>query len=149
MTLTFDLPNENFKKHFHSLRRCQIISKSIQNCKGYGPDKNLTFKRNFDLNVRPTWKNVSDGTSTSDGEQLCQIILKSIYNCGIYSPDKFGRTYTCTYTKLSLWQLYLLNHKRARQNLSKLMRWIILKSVTLYKIKAVTGPILRHLQQAN
>ena len=38
----------------------------------YGPDKNLTFKCDFDLG--PTLQNVSNDTSTPDGEQLCQIL---------------------------------------------------------------------------
>ena len=57
---------------------CQIISKSIQNCRSYSPDKNLTFK--CDLDLGPTLPNVSNGTSTYDEKQLCQIILKSIHN---------------------------------------------------------------------
>ena len=36
----------------------------------YDLDKSLTFKGDLD----PTWTNVSNGTSTHDGEQLCQII---------------------------------------------------------------------------
>ena len=52
--------------------------------------QNLTF--NCDLDLRPTWTNVSKGTYTSDGERLCQIILKSINNCRSYDPDKFWRS---------------------------------------------------------
>ena len=62
----------------------------MQNCRSYGPDKNLTFK--YDLDLGPTSTNVSNSTSALDGEQLCQIILKSIQNCRSYGPDKFGRT---------------------------------------------------------
>ena len=65
---------------------CKFLLKSIQNCRSYGPDKNLTFK--CDLDLGSTWMNVSNGTSTHDGEQLCQIILKSIYNCSSYGPEK-------------------------------------------------------------
>ena len=52
------------------------ILKSIQNCRNYGPDKNMTFKRDLDLCLP-----VSNGTSTSDGKQMGQIILKTIHNC--------------------------------------------------------------------
>ena len=57
------------------------ILKPIQNCRGYDADKNLVFK--CDLDRGPTLTYVSNGTSTSDGEQLCQIILKSIHNCKV------------------------------------------------------------------
>ena len=50
----------------------------------------------FDLDLGPTRANVSNGTSTHDGEQLCQIILKSIHTCRTYSLDKFGWTDTHT-----------------------------------------------------
>ena len=45
---------------------CQNILKSIQNCRSYGQDKNFTFK--CDLDLGPTWTNISNGTSTSDRE---------------------------------------------------------------------------------
>ena len=54
---------------------CTFILKSIQNCRSYGRDKNLTFK--CDLNLGPTKTNalnVLNGTSTCDGKQLCPII---------------------------------------------------------------------------
>ena len=40
--------------------------KSIQNCGSNGPDKNLNFK--CDLDLSPTWTNISNGTSTHGGE---------------------------------------------------------------------------------
>ena len=64
---------------------CKIILKSIHKYRSYGPDKlnlwpfpHLTFK--CDFNLQPTWTNVSNGTSTPQGEHLCQITLKSMHN---------------------------------------------------------------------
>ena len=48
----------------------------------------------FDINFGPTSTNVSNGTSTHDGEQLCKFILKSIQNCMSYGPDK-NLTFKC------------------------------------------------------
>ena len=52
----------------------------------FGPDKlslwpfyHLTFK--YDLDLLPTWTNVSNSTSISQGHQLCQIILRSLHKC--------------------------------------------------------------------
>ena len=50
----------------------------------------MTFK--CDVDMGPASRNVSNGTSRRDGEQLCQIILQSIHNCGSYGPGRFGRT---------------------------------------------------------
>ena len=41
-------------------------------------------------------KNVSNGTSHPQGQQLCQIVLKSMHFCTSYGPDKSGRTHRCT-----------------------------------------------------
>ena len=67
----------------------------MHKCRIYGPDKlnllpfyHLTFK--CDLDLQPTWTNVSNGTFTPQGEQLCQIILKSMHKCRSYSPDKLN-----------------------------------------------------------
>ena len=72
---------------------CQIILKSMHTCTSYGPDKlnlwafyHLTFK--CDLDLQPTWTNVSTGTSTPQGQLLCQVILKSMDRCTSYGPDK-------------------------------------------------------------
>ena len=51
----------------------------------------------FDLYLTPVIltfnlpKNVSNGTSPPQGQQLCQIILKSMHYCTSYCPDKSGR----------------------------------------------------------
>ena len=76
-----------------------------KNCRSYGLDKNFTLKCDLDLGA--TKMNVSNGTSTDDGEQLFKTILKSIQNYRSYDPDKFGWTHAHakdahTYTKLSL-----------------------------------------------
>ena len=46
----------------------------------------LTVKCN--LGLQSIWTNVSNGTSTPQGEQLCQIIFKSMQTCRSYVPDK-------------------------------------------------------------
>ena len=45
----------------------------------FWPFSHLTFK--CDLDLQPTWTNISNGTSTPWGEHLCQIILKSMHKC--------------------------------------------------------------------
>ena len=52
---------------------CQIIFKSMHKCRSYGPDKlnlwpfhHLTLK--CDLDLQPSWTNVSNGTSTPQGK---------------------------------------------------------------------------------
>ena len=67
----------------------QIILKSKHKCRSYDLDKlrlwpfyHLTFK--WDLNLQPTCANVSNGTSTPQGEQLCHIILKSMHKYRCY-----------------------------------------------------------------
>ena len=67
----------------------QILLTSFLNCRNYGPNKNFT---KCDLDLGPTRTNVSNGTSSRDGEQLCQIILKSIHNCRSYGLRDFERT---------------------------------------------------------
>ena len=73
----------------------QIILKSMHKCRSYSPDKlsllpfyHLTFK--CDLDLQPTWTNVSNGTATPQAEQLCQIILKSMQKCRSYGCDKLN-----------------------------------------------------------
>ena len=50
----------------------------------------LSFVLKCDLNLQPTWRNVSNGTTTPQREQLCQIILKSMHKCGSYGLDKLN-----------------------------------------------------------
>ena len=83
----------------------------------YGPDKNLTFKCDHDLGH--TLTNVSNGTSTHDGEQSCQIILKSIHNCRSYGLDKFGRMHGCMHIHQTV-ILCLAHLKWARQKYTNL-----------------------------
>ena len=75
---------------------CQIILKSMHKCLSYGRDKlnlwpfyHLTLKCELDL--QPTWTNVSNGTSIPQGKQLCHINMKSINKCTNYGLDKSGR----------------------------------------------------------
>ena len=59
--------------------------------KSYDLDKNLTFK--CDLYLGPTLTNVSNGTSTRNGEHLWLIILKSVHYCRSYGQIRTdGRT---------------------------------------------------------
>ena len=72
MTLTFNLRGKNFSNGTFRPRGqqlCKIILKSMHKCTSYGPDKlNLwLFWHLFDLcdlDLQPTWKNVSNGTFT-------------------------------------------------------------------------------------
>ena len=52
----------------------------------------------FDLHLTPVTltfnlpeKNVSNGTSPPQGQQLCKIILKSMQKCTSYAPDKLNK----------------------------------------------------------
>ena len=74
---------------------CKIILKSMHKCTSYGPDKlNLwPFLPLFDLcdlDLQPTWKNVSNGTFPFREQKLCIIILKSMHKCTSYGPDKLN-----------------------------------------------------------
>ena len=42
-------------------------------------------------------KNVSNGTSPPQEQQLCQIVLKSTHYCTSYGPDKSGQTHGRTH----------------------------------------------------
>ena len=86
----------------------------MQNSSSYGLDKNLTIK--YDLDLRAKLTNVSNGTSTCDGEQLCQFFYNpsTIVEVMVWTHSD-GRTEESTYTKLSLSQLCLAHHKWARQ----------------------------------
>ena len=84
---------------------CQIILKSIHKCTNYGPDK-LSLWRFYclifkcDLDLQSTSTNVSNGTSSHQGEQPCKIIFKSMHKCRSYGLDK-----------LNLWPFYNLTFK--------------------------------------
>ena len=65
----------------------------MHKCTSYGPDKlNLwLFWHLFDLcdlDLQPTWKNVSNGTSTLQDNNCAKLFLKSMNKCTIYGPDK-------------------------------------------------------------
>ena len=72
-----------------------------------------------------TWQNVSNGTSTPQGQQLCLIILNSVHKCRSYDPDKSGQTdgrmYAPTYTKQNCNRNVSLYHKGSRQRYQKVM----------------------------
>ena len=95
-----------FKWHFSFSRATTVQNyfESMHKCVSYAPDKLNTCIWPFwplfdpcDLDFQPTWKNVSNGTSPPQGQQLCQIVLKSTHYCTSYGPDKSGRTHACTH----------------------------------------------------
>ena len=45
------------------------------------------------LTFKPTQRNISNGTSPPQGQQLCQIHLKSMHYCTSFGPDKSGQTH--------------------------------------------------------
>ena len=58
---------------------------------------NSSIYDHFDLYLTPVTltfnlpeKNVSNGTSPSQRQQLCKIILKSKHKCTSYAPDKLN-----------------------------------------------------------
>ena len=98
VTLTFNLPEKCFRWHFSSSRATSVQNyflKSIHKCTSYGPDKlNIwPFWPLFDpcdLDLKPTWKNVSNGTFPLQRQQLCNFCLKSMHKCTSYGPDKLN-----------------------------------------------------------
>ena len=64
---------------------------------GGGCSSSIHVYDHFDLYLTPVTltfnlpKNVSNGTSPPQGQQLCQIVLKSMHYCTSYVPDKSGR----------------------------------------------------------
>ena len=121
LTLTFHLPEQMFQIALLLLKKnncAKLNLKSMHKCTSYGPDKlnlwpfyDLTFK--CDLHLQPTWANVSNGTATSQEEQLCQFILKSMHICRSYGSDKLNLcdlhvwTWPSTYLK-KMFQMALL-----------------------------------------
>ena len=83
-------PNETFIWHIYSWWRTivQIYIEIHPKLLELSSGQKVYFK--CDLDLGPTWKNVSNGTSTHDRVQLCEIILKFIPNCRSYGPDEFG-----------------------------------------------------------
>ena len=69
---------------------CQIILKSMHKYRLWPQTSSIYYPFNFKchLDLQPTWKTVSNGTSPP---QLCHIISKSMHKCRSYGPDKSGR----------------------------------------------------------
>ena len=97
MTLTFNLPKQMFQMALLLLKKntCANYFEIMHKCRSYGPDKlhlgpfyHLTFK--FDIALKYTLTNVSNGTSTGQGEYLCHIILKFMHKCKSYGPDNLN-----------------------------------------------------------
>ena len=85
--------NKCFKSHFYSSRRTNVPNnlKSMHKCRSSGLDKlyswsfyHLTLK--WDLDLRPNWTNVSNGTYTPQGE----ILMKSMHKYRSSGPDKLN-----------------------------------------------------------
>ena len=103
VTLTFNPPEQMFQMALLLLKEnncatlfwipCINVSVMARTSSIY-----VTFK--CDLDLQPNWKNVSNGTSPPQGQQLCQIIIKSMYECRSYGPDKSGCTHTLTHTHI-------------------------------------------------
>ena len=101
VTLTLNLPEKNVSNGpspSPGQQLCKIILKSMHKCISYAPDKlNICiwpFWPLFDpcdLDLQPNWKNVSNGMSPPQGQQMCQIVLKSMHYCTSYGPDKSGQ----------------------------------------------------------
>ena len=71
----------------------KLFLKFMHKCTSYGPDKLIIWPfwplfDPCDLDLQPTWKNVSNDTSPPRGQKLCKIILKSMDKCTSYAPDK-------------------------------------------------------------
>ena len=105
VTLTYLTNVSNCTSTPQGEQLCQISLKSMHKYRSYGPDKlnlwpfyQVTYK--CDLDLQPTWTNVSNGSSTSQEEQLCKIILKSMHKYTSYGPDW-----------LNLWPFYHLPFK--------------------------------------
>ena len=73
---------------------CQIILKSMHKSKSYGLGKLNKFMTFYfltfmcDLDLQLTQINVSNSTTTPQGEHLYNIYLKSMHKCRSYGPDK-------------------------------------------------------------
>ena len=65
----------------------------------------LTFM--CDLDLQPTQINVSNGTTTPQGERLYKIILKSMHKCGSYGPDNLIYMYVTFKCDIDLQPTYM------------------------------------------
>ena len=103
VTLTFNLPEQMFQMNncatlfWNPFINVEVMIMKLSLWLFY----HLTFK--CDLDLQPTWTNVSYGTATPQGEQLSQIISKSMHKCCSYCLDKYRWTHAqCTHTELKL-----------------------------------------------
>ena len=104
---------------------CKIILKSMHKCTSYGRDKlNIWhFWHLFDhcdLDLQPTWKNVSDGTSPHKGNNCAKLSWNTCIIVQVLvrtKPD--GRTDACTYTELNCNNYVSLTRKGAQQKCFK------------------------------
>ena len=103
MTLNFNLPEKMFQMALFLLKEnnganCFEIQTNVEVMARTNSDRwsnaPLTFKCDHEL--QPTLTNISDATSTHQGEQLCQIILIFMHKCRSYGQDKYRRMHACT-----------------------------------------------------
>ena len=106
VTLTFNLPEKMFQIALLLLEgnNCANLLKTLCiNVQVMARTISLHVYDHFDLyltSVTLTFnlpKNVSNGTSPPQGQQLCQIVLKSMHYCTSNGSDKSGRTHGCTH----------------------------------------------------
>ena len=91
VTLTINLPKQMFQMALLLLKEntcAKLFLESMHTYRSYGPDKlslwqfyHLTFKR--DLDFQPTQTNVSNGTTTPQGEQWAKLFWNLCINVGV------------------------------------------------------------------
>ena len=105
VTLTFNLPEKMFQMAHLFLRgtnSAQFYLNPCINVRVMLRTSSIHVLDHFGLYFTPVTftfnlpKNVSNGTSPTQGQQLCQIVLKSMHYCTSYGLDKFGRTHVRT-----------------------------------------------------
>ena len=106
LTLTLNLPKNvsNGTSPPQGQQLCQFVLKSMHYCTSYGLDKSgrTHARMHRRTHIHQTKivramsrlpasgldKNVSNGTTTPQGEHLYEIILQSMHKCRSYGPDK-------------------------------------------------------------
>ena len=102
VTLTVNLPEQMFQRTLLILKEndCAKLFWSPGITVGvmsWTSSIYVTFK--CDLDLQPTWKNVSNDTSPPQERQQCQIFLKSMHECRSQGLEKSGCMHTHTPNK--------------------------------------------------
>ena len=83
-----------------------------------------------DLDLQPTQINVSNGTTTPQGERLYKIILKSMHKCGSYGLDNLIYMYVTFKCDIDLQPTYMQKcFKGTSPPHGQQLRQIVLKSI--------------------